>query len=331
MRVFSKNLDKRIQLHLDDPGRPQRGVWQDYVEGTAQQLMLRGIEVNGADILLQSDLPSGAGLSSSAALEMAVGLALWTLTGTPVDRMMLAQVGQAAEHQWVGTKCGIMDQYISALAERNHALLIDCQSLEAKRVPLRLQGLSLVVFDTQVKHVLAQNPAYEERQRECLSGLQLLSAKLPEARSLRDVSLEDFRRFAHLLPPLLLKRCRHVITENARTRKAAEALAERDWTVMGQLMFASHESLKDDYEVSCPELDLLVESVAGKRGVIGARMTGAGFGGCTINLVAEDEVEELAEGVKAAFRKRFDHEPAVYVSPAEAGAYEVPSLAASRV
>jgi galactokinase len=322
IRAFSTNVKERVEFDLDFPGKPRRGTWLDYLEGMAQQLLIRGFEVPGADVVISSDLPSGAGLSSSAALEMSFGLALCTLTGAPVDRRELALAGQAAEHQYVGTQCGIMDQFICAMAQEQHALLIDCRSLEAEAVPLRAKGLSMVIVDTQIKHDLATSE-YNLRREECFRALEILRTRLPDAKALRDVSLDDFRRFAHLLPPTLKRRARHVVTENARTRKAAEALAQRDWTVLGQLMFASHQSLSQDYEVSCKELDHCVECVAGRRGVIGGRMTGAGFGGCTVNLVSDDEVEELAHVVSDSFQREFQSRPEIYVSRPEAGAREL--------
>jgi galactokinase len=180
----------------------------------------------------------------------------------------------------------------------------------------------VVIIDSRVKHSLGSS-AYNERRAECERALELLRGRLPSIQALRDVSIDDFRRFANLLPPVLRRRCRHVVTENARTLKAAEALAQRDWTVMGQLMFASHRSLSQDYEVSCRELDILVEAVAGRRGVIGGRMTGGGFGGCTVNLVADDEVEELTQTVSDSFQREFQRVPEVYVTRAEGGAREL--------
>jgi len=322
LRVKSVNLGASAEADLDNPGSPKRGLWMDYVEGTAQQLLLRGVEVPGADLLIQSDVPSGAGLSSSAALEMSLGMALWTLSGMPVDRKALALAGQAAEHRYVGTQCGIMDQFISAMAEPDHALLIDCRDLSSVPVPVKMKGMSVVIIDTQVKHSLSTSE-YNTRRAECRQALDLLKQRLPEASSLRDVSVDAFRRFAKLLPDVLLRRARHVITENARTQKAAEALKARDWTVMGQLMFASHHSLSHDYEVSCKELDALVEAVSGRRGVVGGRMTGGGFGGCTVNLVADDEVAELTDLVSARYFQQFGQKPLFYVSKPQPGAREL--------
>ncbi|HKQ68443.1 MAG TPA: galactokinase [Polyangiaceae bacterium] len=322
VRVRSHTLGKSEEFDLDRPGPKQRDSWLDYIEGTAQALEDRGIKLKGADLLIDSNVPTGAGLSSSAALEMSVGLALSTLAGaTQLSRVDLALAGQAAEHAYVGTLCGIMDQFIAALGRSDHALLIDCRTLEPTPVPLALPGAVILICDTRVKHALASSK-YNERRAECRSGTEILGRFLPGVRALRDVSVADFERFEKDLAMPVKRRCRHVVTENARTLAAARALADNDLAEFGRLMVASHRSLQQDYEVSCPELDLCVDVATTVPGVYGARMTGGGFGGCTVNLVREDAVAAASAALCSEMERRFDKKPEIFASRATGGAME---------
>jgi galactokinase len=322
VRARSVNLGSTAEFDLDLPGRPRRGVWFDYVEGVAQALIRRGARLGGADLVVASDVPAGAGLSSSAALEVSTGMALAAVSGAGVGPLELALAGQEAEHTYVGTMCGIMDQLTSAFGREGHALLIDCRTLEATPIPLDTTETAVVVCDTHVKHDLASS-AYNERRADCERGVELLREVLPGIKALRDVSVEDLERYGHLLPEVVLRRCRHVVTENARTLEAAAALRAGRTGEMGRLMWRSHESLRDDYEVSCAELDALVEVAAGVPGVAGARMTGGGFGGSTVNLVSRRALPEFRCAVAAEFTRRFGHAPTVYVSEPGGGAQEI--------
>jgi galactokinase len=320
--AFSMGLADTFELDLERPGPKRRGIWGDFVEGTARALLSRGVAVNGANLVIDSDVPRGAGLSASAALETSVGLALASLASpAPLDRVTLAQAGQAAEHEYVGTLCGIMDQYIAALGVARHALLVDCRSLEARRVPLDLRGKKLVVCDTTVKHELASS-AYNERRSECEEAVRLLRPVLPDIAALRDVDVAAFDRHAALLPEPVRRRARHVVTENARTLRAVEALTSGDFEEFGRLMHASHVSLRDDYEVSCPELDLAVDEALAQPGVFGARMTGGGFGGCAIALVANEAADALIERVSTALRARYGLSAQAFATDAADGARE---------
>jgi galactokinase len=320
VRVRSQTLGLSAELDLQHPGPKRRGLWLDYVEGTARALMDAGIPVAGCDLLLDSNVPAGAGLSASAALELAVGVALSGLAGAAEpDRVKLALAGQAAEHQYVGTLCGIMDQYIAALGEKDAALLIDCRSLQTRSVPLVLGSACVLICDTRVKHELSSSE-YNLRRAECLRGSNILAGSLPGVRTLRDVSVADFERSAPLLPGVVRSRCRHVVTENQRTLSAADALARGDLAAMGRLMSESHVSLRDDYQVSCEELDVAVAVAAAQPGVYGARMTGGGFGGCTVTLVETDAVDRVATAVKRAFAERGWKEPELFASTACEGA-----------
>jgi galactokinase len=302
VRVYSAAFDGSFEFDLDAARPPQpRGQWYDYVEGTARTLEARGFSLSGVDLSISSTVPAGAGLSASAALEVSVGYALLRLSGhAQPGRLALALAAQTAEHDYVGTRCGIMDQYISALALSDQALLVDCRSLEARPVPLTLGTRRIVVCDTRVRHALASSE-YNRRRSECEQGVALLAAFLPSITALRDVSESQLSEHASALPPVVLRRCRHVVSENARTLQAVQALERGDLSELGALMTASHRSLRDDYEVSCPELDLAVDTALAVPGVYGARMTGGGFGGCSVSLVEAEAVPRLFERLAARF------------------------------
>jgi galactokinase len=325
VRVRSTVVDRAEEFDLDAPGPKRRGSWLDYVEGTAQALEARGVRLRGADLLITTDVPSGSGLSSSAALEISVGLALAALaTESPPSGIDLALAGQAAEHDYVGTMCGIMDQFISALGLKDHALLIDCRTLTPTPVPLDLPATSILICNTKVAHENASSE-YNQRRRECMQGVDLLKVELPAIRALRDVTVSELERYEMRLPDPIRRRCRHVVTENDRTLAAATALSGNDLRTFGTLMIASHESLRRDYEVSCRELDLCVEQAVKVPGVYGARMTGGGFGGCTVNLVADHAIDELTRALETAFQARFGKKPDIFTTRAGAGALEHPA------
>jgi galactokinase len=322
VRVRSLNMDESAEFDLDEAGRSRRGVWLDYVEGVARVLEARSIRLSGSDLVIASDVPAGAGLSSSAALEISVGLALVALSGAEIDPTALALAGQAAEHEYVGTRCGIMDQFTVAHARRGCALLLDCRSLEAELIPLRLPEVSVVVCDTNVRHELASSE-YNRRREECERAVDLLREVLPGIRSLRDVSVADFQTHEPRLPANIRRRCRHVVTENARTLACARALSAGDGAEAGRLMWLSHASLRDDYEVSSVELDLLVSIAAQSSGVLGARMTGGGFGGCTVNLVRRDALADFQDSIASRYRQTTGFDPTIYVVEAADGAREI--------
>jgi len=322
IRVRSLNLNKQGEIDLDAPEQKLRGSWLDFIEGVARILERQNVKLRGADLLLSSDVPTGAGLSSSAALEISVGLALTEIAGKTIDKVQLALVGQAAEHEFVGAKVGIMDQFVSALGKKGHALLIDCRSLQVEQIPFASSDAAVVICNSNVKHELASSE-YNTRRAECEKGVEILQKFLPNITQLRDVSVEDFEKYKTHLPEVIRKRCRHVVTEIERTLNAAEALRKNDFTAFGRLMRLSHESLRDDYEVSCRELDLLVEIAADCRGVFGARMTGGGFGGSTVNLVRREFLNEFAEKISLEYRSQTQIETDVYVSNPADGAHEI--------
>jgi galactokinase len=321
--VRSLNRNESAEFDLASPGERRRGHWLGYVEGVARALISRGFRVAGAELMIMSDVPAGAGLSSSAALEISAGLALSAVSGAEVDRVTLALAGQQAEHEYVGTMCGIMDQFVAAMARAGCALLIDCRTLEATPVPIDTNDAAVVVCDTRVRHELSTSE-YNTRRRECERGVELLREFLPGIAQLRDVSVEDFRRHEAQLPEPIRRRCRHVVTEDERTLAAVGALGRNDLAEAGRLMYASHESLRRDYEVSCRELDEMVAIARSLGGaVFGARMTGGGFGGSTVNLVRRDALGEFARKISAGYERAAGLAPAVYVSEPGGGAEEI--------
>lgn len=317
----SENFDETVEFDLDEREPRPRGHWSDYPRGVAVMLERAGHILRGANLLVRGEVPIGSGLSSSAAIEVATGYALVHGAGASIDRMELAKLCQRAENEFVGMRCGLMDQFISCFGEEGRALMLDCRSLDYYRLPLP-QGVNLVIANTMVKHELASSE-YNLRRAECEEGVRLLSKSLPGVQSLRDVSLDELERHRDELPAVVYKRCRHVVSEDERVIEAKRALEEGDLAAFGQLMAASHASLRDDYEVSCAELDLMVEAANRVEGVYGARMTGGGFGGCTINLVRHDAVSLFQEEVAARYEKGTGLKSEIYVCSAAQGAEEV--------
>jgi len=323
LRVHAGNRKEALTIDLDAPGAPLQRHWSDYVRGVAVELERDGHRLAGADLWFAGDVPDGAGLSSSAALEMSVGLALLLHSGIPVDRSRLALAGQRAEHHFAGTNCGIMDPFISAHGQANHALLLDCRSLDFRPLPVP-ESLSLVICDTGVRHALAGGD-YNTRRAQCEEGVAYLRNFLPSIRALRDVTPAHLAEFAGGLSHVVQQRCRHVVSENERVVAFAEALETSDFDRLAALMAASHASLRDDYEVSCLELDALVEFAGDAPGIVGARMTGGGFGGCTINLVQTADVDAFESHVAEAYERRIGRVQRIFVTEASDGASEVPS------
>ncbi|MDI1243410.1 MAG: galactokinase [bacterium] len=320
--VRSRNRGEAGEIDLDSPELMRRGSWLDYIEGMARILERTGVRLLGADLLIDSDVPSGAGLSSSAALEISVGLALTEISDVSIDKVQLALVGQAAEHEFVGANVGIMDQYISALGKKGNALLIDCRSLESEQVPLSSAETRVVICDSKVKHDLAASN-YNVRRDECEEGVEILRKFLPGIAQLRDVTRLQFEQYAGSLPENIRKRVRHVVSENDRTLLAVDSLRKGDLSSFGKLMWESHTSLRDDFEVSCRELDLLVDLAFECKGVLGGRMTGGGFGGSTVNLVRKQNLEMFTTQVLEGYARNTDTEPAIYISEPADGAREV--------
>ncbi|HYV24172.1 MAG TPA: galactokinase [Pyrinomonadaceae bacterium] len=318
--VRSDHFPDTAELNLDRPTQ-SRKHWSDYPLGVAVKLEEAGHRLQGANLLIRGDVPIGSGLSSSAAIEVSTALALLHNAGLSLDRLELAKVCQKAENEFVGIRSGLMDQFIACFGEKDHAVMLDCRSLESTPLPLP-EGVKLVACNTMVKHQLASSE-YNSRREECEEGVRILSKHLPKIKSLREVSIEDLERYGSELPEVVYRRCRHVITENDRVVRAATALRNGELSTFGRLMAQSHQSLRDDYEVSCEELDLMVEFAHDAPDCLGARMTGGGFGGATINLVRAAAVEQFAAKVGKSYTKATNIQPEIYVCSAADGAERV--------
>jgi galactokinase len=331
--AIAPRTDRRLQLHSDNlnagyqmtlpkdferaDAPPRAGSWSDYAVGVAWTLGRAGLPVTGADLLIQGSVPLGSGLSSSAALEVAVAQALLGISGTALEPLQIAQLCQRAENEFVGARCGLMDQFASVFGQAGRALYFDCRSLE--HAPIPLGGAALVVCNSMVHHQLA-NGEYNRRREQCEAGVRALAERRAGIQTLRDVELPDLLRAAGTLDPVIYRRCRHVLSENARVAAMRDALEGGRLVAAGQLMQASHTSLRDDYEVSCAELDLLVTLALQVKGVYGARMTGGGFGGCTVNLVRHDAVETMMEYVSTHYERGTGRRPDIYRCEAADGA-----------
>lgn len=315
--AYSVELDELAQFEVARNDHSARADWSEYVAGVAHALVASGARIGGLSLSISGDVPQGAGLSSSAALELAVAGAFRDAFALPIDDVALAQLCQRAENEFVGVQCGIMDQFASALSKRGHALFIDCRTLAYEHVPLRLDnaGLVAVIVNSAVKRELVDS-AYNHRRDECADAVGRLRPLLgrPNLVSLRDVTPGEIAGIDVGPAETALRRARHVVTEIARVEAAVEALRRDDFAALGQLMAASHGSLRDDFEVSCPELDLLVELAVARDYVAGARMTGAGFGGCTINLVQRDALDSFEREVVEPYRQRTGLQAETYVT-----------------
>jgi len=306
VRVYSLEFDEEDSFALDDIERLKGDVWSNYVRGVATVLQEAGYGLTGLDMAVQGDVPIGSGLASSAALEVAVLGAFQRAAALAIDPRDQALLAQRAENEFVGVSCGIMDQMAAVMGRRDHALLIDCRSLETEAVPLNLaaHGLKIVVAHTGVRRALSDS-AYNQRRQECSRAVQVL-AQVIAARPvvLRDITSKDLSAHQGNLPDPLAQRARHVVGENERVLKSVEALRQGDLLSFGELLHASHQSLSRDYEVSSPELDLMVQLACRLEGVVGARMTGAGFGGCTVNLVRQEAIDIFRGQVIEVYRSR---------------------------
>ena len=293
--------------------RQEKAGWIEYLKGVAWCLQDAGMKLKGWEGVLAGDVPLGAGLSSSAAVEMATARAFAAVSGFAWDAVAQAKLGQRAENKWIGVNCGIMDQLISATGRAGHAMLIDCRSLELQPVPLP-EGVAVVVLDTSTRRGLVDS-AYNERRSQCEAA-----AKTFAVRALRDVTPASFAASDGKLDSTTNRRAKHVISENDRTVRAVEAMRRGDIACLGRLMNESHASLRDDYEVSSDALNAMVEAAQAHKACYGARMTGAGFGGCAVALVKADAADDFVAATSAAYHARTGNTPAVYVCRATDGA-----------
>jgi galactokinase len=314
-----------LTIDLGKPMKPfAKGTWANYPAGVIAGFLARGDSIQGFDALIHSTVPLGGGLSSSAALEVATATLLETITGQTLDPVDKALLCQQAEHQYAGVPCGIMDQFVSVMGRKDHLLLLDCRSRKTELVPMRDPSVSLLIVNTNVKHELGSGQ-YAKRRAQCEAAAKILGLS-----SLRDATSAALLKAKDQMEDVVFRRARHVIGEIERTPKAAGLLGASDWSAAGQLMYASHASLRDDYEVSCAELDAVVEiaqAIGEKGGVYGCRMTGGGFGGCAVALVKTDAVDAISKRIGADYRQKTGIEATLFVSrPAAGAAVLLPSV-----
>jgi galactokinase len=310
-QVVEFSLQKKIER-----GEP---AWANYSRGAAAELVEAGVPLSGMDCVMTNTLPVGGGLSSSAAIEVGTALALLTSAGQEMSRERIALLCQKAEHEYAGVPVGIMDQTAVASGKAGHAMLLDCRDLSKRFIPIDARDLRVVIANTMVKHELTGGE-YAQRRRECEEGVAFFRKSNPAIRALRDVTMPMVESAKGMLADVVFRRCRHVVGENARALEAAAKLVAQQYDDVGELMYQSHQSLRDDYQVSCPELDFLVEASRQVRGVYGARMTGGGFGGCIVALTQPRTVEPLAEHLARTYLAKFNIQPTVFATTATEGA-----------
>lgn len=298
--------------------KPDGKGWPNYILGVVDQLQKHCHKLGGFNLVIDGGIPSGAGLSSSAAVECATIFALNELFDLGLKRISMIKMAQLAEHTFAGVKCGIMDQFTSMSGKKDHAIKLDCRSLEYEYIPLNLQGHRIVLFNTNIKHTLITTE-YNNRRAQCEQGVAWVNKHINNVSSLRDVTIEMLDKYVLEKDPLIYKRCKYVIKENLRLLEGCENLKEGNLKALGKLMFQTHKGLSEDFEVSCKELDFLVEQVKDDPNVLGARLIGGGFGGCTLNIVKEDAIEELTERISKLYKEAMGLELTTYIARIEKG------------
>ncbi len=322
IRLRTTNFDAKADIPLKDMQEKHTVQWANYPLGVMDQFMKTGISLTGLEMLFSGEIPYGAGLSSSASVEMVTAVALNDIFAAGIDRIDLIKMSQKAENEFVGVNCGIMDQFAVGKAKKDHAMFLDCNTLDYEQVPLNLGDYRLVIANTNKKRGLADSK-YNERVQECAQALAYLNPD-NKFKNMSDIDLQLFDELKKNIPEQrILQRARHVISENNRVLKSVEALRAGDLESFGMLMKMSHDSLRDDYEVTGPELDVMVSEACKIDGVAGARMTGAGFGGCTVNLMHRDQTNEFTSRVGTAYLKKTGLEPGFYFPETADGAHHV--------
>jgi galactokinase len=316
-KLLAVDLNDEFEFQIQDLKSSKKG-WPNYLMGVVDQLLKAGHKLSGFNCVFGGDIPIGAGLSSSAAIEAGLVFALNHIFNLGIAKLDLVKLAQKAENEFVGVKCGIMDQYINIFGESGNVLRIDCSSLGYEYFPFDFKNVSIVLFDTRVSHSLASSE-YNQRRKECSDGVSVISKQFPNIESLRDVSVDLLNEYKQKLDPVVFKRCKYAVEENDRLLKACNALNKKNLNEFGMLMYQTHEGLSKDYEVSCEELDYLVELLKGNPKIYGSRMMGGGFGGCTINLIENDSIEEISELVSKNYKRRFNIDSKTYVTKINSG------------
>ncbi len=299
--VYSKGYDTGFELSLDNIAI-SKVEWENYILGVLNEISKRTDKLRGFDCVLESHVPIGSGVSSSAALECGLAFGLNEMFGLGLSRMDIVELSQAAEHTYAGTKCGIMDQFASVMSKEGHVILLDCESLEYSYIPIQIQPYKILLLNTNVSHNLASGE-YNKRRAQCETGVSALKKNHPEVKSLRDATMDMLNDIKDTLDSTVYNRCAYVIQEKDRVLEAVEALKANNLKRVGELLYETHEGLSTMYEVSCPELDFLVEFTKNHEAVLGARMMGGGFGGCTINLIREDAIDDFVAAASKAYKK----------------------------
>ncbi len=320
VQVFDLVYKTKIKFSLDALTPLKKDTWVNYLMGVMGEIQKAGYILRGANIIFISNIPQKAGLSSSAALEVVTALTMAKLNSLEIEPVEMAHLCRRAENNFVGVACGIMDQYVSCLGQKNYALFIDCRSNDYELIPFKNHNYQIVICNSKVQRGLV-NSEYNKRKEECKMATEFFKHKLNrEIRALRDITIDEYKKYQAQLPEVTARRARHVISENYRVQTGVQALRMENYSAFGQLMIESHQSLKDDYEVSCAELDLLVDLSLKQEGVLGARMTGAGFGGCTVNLIEKNYLDAFKKNIKNEYKKITGINPDIYVTPPAEGA-----------
>ncbi len=319
--LYSALFDKQIECNLESI-KPMKDGWPNYILGVVNELQKMKADISGFNIVLDGDVPIGAGLSSSASVECAVALGLNKLFDLKLSPMELAFIAQKAEHHFAGVMCGIMDQFASVFGKKDHALKLDCRSMEFEYIPLDLKGYKILLLNTNVEHALASTE-YNIRRQQCEEGVHMIKAHHENVESLRDVTIDMLDAYVKEADAEIYTKCKYVLEENDRLLAAVHALQHGDLETLGQEMFASHDGLSAMYKVSCPELDYLVDYVRSNHAVAGARMMGGGFGGCTINLVKEESIEELLPVICTDYQKNMGRDLSFYIAETANGSCEI--------
>jgi galactokinase len=319
--ISSENMAEEVWYSADPLPTTARKHWSDYPMGVAWSLAKEGVRVGGFELSLKGDVPLGAGLSSSASIEVATAFALLELAGASLPLATVALACQRAENAFVGAQSGIMDQFIACAGQQDHALMLDCRSLEYRLLPIPAH-VRLIICNSMVKHEHAGGQ-YNVRREEVEEGTRILHRQIPSVNALRDATVEQLIECKQRMPENVFRRCRHIITENMRVQLAASALERADLGSFGALMAEAHRSVRDDFEASCSELDTLVEIASGLSGCYGARMTGGGFGGCTVNLVDENRADQFRRQIHARYRAATGIDADIYLCRASAGARKI--------
>jgi galactokinase len=317
IKLYSGEFDESFETSLSEL-KPTDKVWPNYILGIADQLKKKGYFIKGFNLAIDGDVPIGSGLSSSAAVECATAFALNEIFNLEISKREIALIAQAAEHAFAGVKVGIMDMFASLFGKKDHVIKLDCQSLEYEYVPLQLEGYKILLLNTNVKHSLGSSE-YNTRRAQCEQGVAWIKEHHPEVNSLRDVNMEMLHKYVEPKDKLIYQRCKYVVEEKERLLTGCEDLEKGDLKSLGKKMFQTHDGLSKEYEVSCKELDFLVDAVRNNPDVVGARMMGGGFGGCTINIVKEETIDALIDKLEADYEKNMGLRLTAYIAQIENG------------